>query len=96
VVDDPCWGCESLDHALPDGSEFSLSAWIPDPINFELNEVRDCNDHLSDNSLAVQHLEQVGEVGEWARLRVKRLEVEGSVTDYVWVENGARDGGGIA
>jgi hypothetical protein len=73
----------------------SLSACRFDLVDFKLDKVCDCNDHLGHYGLAVEHLEEVGKVGQWARLRVKRLEVEGRVTDDGSVENGARDCGGI-
>ena len=82
VEDDPGWGCETVDHALPYGSELLLSTRSFDEVDLELDKVCDGMDHLRDNSVAVYHLEKVGEVGERARLRVKRPEIEASVAAY--------------
>ena len=82
VVNDPRRCCQSLDHSLPDGFEFALLACGLHLIDFELDEVCDCGDHLGNNGLTVEHLEEIGEVGQWAGLRIKRLKVEGCVTDY--------------
>lgn len=95
MVDDPCWRCQSLEHALPYGSKLPLSPCSFDLVDFELDEVCDCNGHLGDYDLAVEHLEEVGEVGERPGWWVKRLEAEARVPVYSLVEDGARYSGGI-
>ena len=82
VVNDPCWCYQFLHDSLPDGFEFALSACGRHLIDFELDEVCDCGDHLGNNGLTVEHLEEIGEVGHWAGLRIKRLKVEGCVIGY--------------
>lgn len=59
VVDNPYWCCESLDHAPADGGELLLPTRRFYLVDFELDEVGDRNDHLIDDSLTVQHLQQV-------------------------------------
>ena len=73
VVNDPCWCYQSLDDSLPEGFEFAPLAGGLHLIDFELDKVCDRGDHLGNNGLAVEHLEEIGEVGQWAGLRIKRL-----------------------
>src|SRR5271168_1118911 len=82
VVYDPRWCCQSFDYSLPDRFESALSACGLHLIDFELDKVCDCGDHFSNNGLTVEHLEEIGEVGQWAGLRIKCLQVEGCVTGY--------------
>jgi hypothetical protein len=82
VVNDPRWCYQSLEHSLPDGSEFALSACALHMIDFELDEVCDGGDHLGNDGLTVEHLEEIGQVGQRAGLWIKRLQAEGCVTGY--------------
>ena len=82
VVDNPDWCRESLDHALADGGELLLLTCRLYLVDFELDEVSNGNDHLSDYSLTVQHLKQVRKLGQRAGGRVKRFKVQGRVTAY--------------
>ena len=95
MVDDPCWCCKSLDDSLPHRSKLALSACRLDLVDFELNKVCDCDDHLGDRGLAVEHLKEVGEVGLWAGLWIKRLEIERRVTVYALVEDRTRGCGRV-
>jgi hypothetical protein len=51
-------------------------------IDFELDEVCDGGDHLGNDGLTVEHLEEIGQVGQRAGLWIKRLQAEGCVTGY--------------
>ena len=95
MVDYPCRRGQSVNHAPPDRRELALAAWRPDLVDFELDEICDRSDHLGDSGLSMEHLEEIGQVGQRAWLWVKCLEIEGSVTGYTLVENRARDGSGI-
>ena len=70
MMDDPGRRRQSFDHAFPDGCELALAAGGLDLVDFELDKVCDGADHLGYCGMAVEHLEDVGEVDLWAGLGV--------------------------
>lgn len=51
-----------------------------DLVYLKLNKVCHRNDHLGDDGLAVEHLEEIRKIAEWTWLRIEGPKIEVDVT----------------